>query len=308
MMIDLYSVGSLRLGYGHQYRIEKISREAKSLGISSNIIRLDPIQKDTPKKNISTANVAIVDFINPSIFFKPYILDKYEKIYYLNDMGWSSLPKNFVSVPTQNIINFRVSSRNHQILFDPSASRGFIESTDFIEYYESKSHCMEYDNSAYIALGSNPRYIIFEDIAKLIRELHSNGIHQITLLLNKDHKNYLDFVNMKVDVVHKLDFMHLDLHKYIVTGGGFLKQEVACLNKKMAVYPINKHQDLLSMAFKRKLDVPVIWRRNINNVDFRRPSSLVQPQRGAKYILELASNKRSPVYQLERQEKIVYRK
>ena len=142
----------------------------------------------------------------------------------------------------------------------------------------------------------------------MIRQLHSNGIEKITLLLNKDHKNYLNFVNMKVDVVHKLNFKHLDSHKYIVTGGGFLKQEVACLNKKMAVYPINKHQDLLSIAFERKLDVPIIWRKNIINVDFRRPSSIVQPQRGAKYILELASNKRSPAYQLDRQERIIYKK
>ena len=57
--------------------------------------------------------------------------------------------------------------------------------------------------------------------------------------LNKELSKDIEIKELNVRVVNKLDFEDLDSHRF-VTGGGFLKQEVACLNKEMAVIPINK--------------------------------------------------------------------
>jgi len=296
-MINLYSIGSSRLGFGHQYRINRLSIQAKLLGIPTKIINLDLGQKVQSSYDKS-GKVAIIDFINPYIFYRYFSAEQHEKIYYLNDMGWSHLPDNCLSLPTQNIIEFKITRMNQQVTFDPSGDKAFIESNDFMSYYKSLRDCNRCENKdgVYIALGSNPRYIRHEDLIKIVQNLKTNGIQAITLLISSNYFKSNDLINMGVKLVNRLDFEHLDSHRFVLTAGGFLKQEVACLNKEMAVFPINKHQELLAMSFAHKHIVPIIRRKLDFNIEFRRPSyqKRIKPQNGAKYILELAHNREVP--------------
>ena len=85
-MIDLYSIGSMRLGYGHQYRINKIEIEAQNHGLNTNKINIDPSNPYEFTRS-KEADIAIIDFINPHIFGKILRHTEYERVYYLNDLG-----------------------------------------------------------------------------------------------------------------------------------------------------------------------------------------------------------------------------
>lgn len=296
-MIDLYSIGSMRLGFGHQYRIEKIRAEAQNIGVLTNKINIDPNNLQHLSSN-KEGEVAIIDFINPHIFGKIIKHSNYERIYYLNDLGWTNLPHNFISLPTQNIVNFEISRNQHKIIFDVNGNKSFIESNDFMNYYKKIRNNRSYElkDSLYIALGSNPRYISVDILIKMVKQLRNDGIKSISLLLNKDLSKNIKIKELNVRVVNKLDFEDLDSHRFVITGGGFLKQEVACLNKEMAVIPINKHQELLSMAFNHRFKVPILRKKMAWEFKFRKPLSIqdIKPQNGADYILELAVNKRYP--------------
>ena len=114
--------------------------------------------------------------------------------------------------------------------------------------------------------------------------------------LNEKLSKDREIEELNVRVVNKLDFQDLDSHRFVITGGGFLNQEVACLNKEMAVIPMNKHQELLSMAFNHRFKVPVLRKKMAWNFEFKKPSSSqdIKPQNGADYIIKLALNKRYP--------------
>ena len=287
----------MRLGFGHQYRIEKIRAEAQSIGLNTNRIDIDPnnLQDLSSSKE---GEVAIIDFINPHIFGKILKHCNYEKIYYLNDLGWTNLPHNFISLPTQNIVKFEISRNEHKIIFDANGNKSFIESNDFMNYYKKmrNKRIHELKDSLYIALGSNPRYISHDTLIKMVKQLRNDGIERISLLLNKELSKHIEIKELNVRVVNKLDFEDLDSHRFVITGGGFLKQEVACLNKEMAVIPINKHQELLSMAFNHRFKVPILRKKMAWKFKFRKPlsSQEIKPQNGTDYILGLALNKGYP--------------
>jgi hypothetical protein len=296
-MIDLYSIGSMRLGFGHQYRIETIRAEAQNIGLNTNKINID-LNNLQDLSSTKEGEIAIIDFINPHIFGTILKYNEYNRIYYLNDLGWTDLPHNFVSLPTQNIVRFEVSRNQHKIIFDENGNKSFIESTDFINYYKKMHDKINYElkDSIYIALGSNPRYISHDTLIKMVKQLRNDGIERISLLLNEKLSNDSEIKDLNVRIVNKLDFEDLDSHRFVITGGGFLKQEVACLNKEMAVIPINKHQELLSMAFSHRFKVPILRKKKVWKFEFKKPlyCQKIKPQNGADYILSLVLNKTYP--------------
>jgi len=238
-----------RLGHGHQYRVQHLFAEAQSAGISS-YLNSDP-------SSLKPSDTLIIDFISPIPFQRLNLPPK--RIFYLNDLGWCNLPPTWQSICIQDIASFHVSSNQDIVqLYNESQSQ-FIPSRDFLNFYSScpfDAKPTGYSSAALI-LGSRPRYFNNRRVHALLQSLRSLGTLRFTIF---SHPNTHIHLGSDVYWSSSFSFSSLNQFDYVITGGGYLKQELSILRKPLIVFSQNRHQDILCLAYSYfEPHVPIIY-------------------------------------------------